>query len=481
MRPDQALDIDRPAGHRLMLAFLGCQPGPLAQARKFVLMIGRGHVCGMLRLARLNGAIGGLDTAQVLLSRLVGQQPDGAPVDSDAFVERGRLQKQGVERSLHLWRLIAPLAWGGGVAILARWADDRAVPRLMTGSDMPEERESVTEDTEPPRYARRSSARAEQALVGSLWLAYIPVAFLLLAALGAFVYGMAVFINAFSGIVHHPFPVGHHIGLFLLDFDLFLIGATALISAIGFYELFIADIDRRQAGLLPRWLAINDLNDLKARVVSMVVLVLAVAFTEEAVDSPDGLYILEFGGAVTLVIVALTVFVRLSSHADYRDLSRAGRAGGPSAGDRGGLVDDQPPVAVLAGPHGAGGIAQLMKLAGPVHPGDHHAENHSGPVRHDDLVLRVLDRLVGERAVADPLQVAGLGVAAAGGVAVDQPVGQQAAEGLDVARDHGRVALDLQGVDLVGDAAGVVGHQKPPGAETPSFRAGRSAGYGRRR
>ena len=184
---------------------------------------------------------------------------------------------------------------------------------------MPEERESAAENTEPPPYARRSSARAEQALVGSLWLAYIPVAFLLLAALGAFVYGIAVFINAFSGIVHHPFPVGHHIGLFLLDFDLFLIGATALISAIGFYELFIADIDRRQAGLLPRWLVMNDLNELKARVVSMVVLVLAVAFTEEAVDSPDGLSILEFGGAVTLVIVALTVFVRLSSHGDYRD------------------------------------------------------------------------------------------------------------------------------------------------------------------
>jgi len=130
---------------------------------------------------------------------------------------------------------------------------------------MPEERESVAGDTEPPRYARRSSVRVEQALVGSLWLAYIPVAFLLLAALGAFVYGVAVFINAFSGILHHPFPVGHHIGLFLLDFDLFLIGATALISAIGFYELFIADIDRRQAGLLPRWLAMNDLNELKAR------------------------------------------------------------------------------------------------------------------------------------------------------------------------------------------------------------------------
>jgi uncharacterized membrane protein YqhA len=189
---------------------------------------------------------------------------------------------------------------------------------------MPEEPESVAGDTEPPRYHRRSSARMEHALVGSLWLAYIPVAFLLLAALGAFVYGIAVFINAFSSIVDHPFPVGHHIGLFLLDFDLFLIGATALISAIGFYELFIADIDRRQAGLLPAWLAMNDLNDLKARVISMVVLVLAVVFTEEAVDSPDGLHILEFGGAITLIIVALTVFVRLSGHRDNWNLNRTG-------------------------------------------------------------------------------------------------------------------------------------------------------------
>jgi uncharacterized membrane protein YqhA len=184
----------------------------------------------------------------------------------------------------------------------------------MTGSDMPEERESVAGDTEPPRYARRSSVRAEQALVGSLWLAYVPVAFLLLAALGAFVYGVAVFINAFSTIVDHPFPVGHQIGLFLLDFDLYLIGATALISAIGFYELFIADIDRDRPGLLPDWLAMEDLNDLKSRVISMIVLVLSVSFVEQAVDSPDGLYILEFGGAVTLIIVALTVFLRVSGH-----------------------------------------------------------------------------------------------------------------------------------------------------------------------
>ena len=171
---------------------------------------------------------------------------------------------------------------------------------------------------------RPISARAERALIASMHMALIPVALLILAALGAFAYGIAVFIDGVRTVSDHPFPVGHQVGLFLLDVDLFLIGATLLISAIGFYELFIADIDRREAGLLPAWLAMNDLNDLKARVISMVVLVLAVVFTEEAVDSPDGLHILEFGGAITLIIVALTVFVRLSGHRDNWNLNRTG-------------------------------------------------------------------------------------------------------------------------------------------------------------
>ncbi|HEY0719464.1 MAG TPA: YqhA family protein, partial [Streptosporangiaceae bacterium] len=66
--------------------------------------------------------------------------------------------------------------------------------------------------------------------------------------------------------------------------------------------------------VLPGWLAMHDLNELKSRVVSMIVLVLAVTFAEEAVDSPGGLHILEMGGGVTVVILGLTLFLRWGNH-----------------------------------------------------------------------------------------------------------------------------------------------------------------------
>jgi uncharacterized membrane protein YqhA len=168
-------------------------------------------------------------------------------------------------------------------------------------------------ETRRDQDTRSFTARAERALITSLRLALIPVAFLILAGLGAFAYGIAVFVDGLRSVSDHPFPVGHQVGLFLLDVDLFLIGATLLISAIGFYELFIREIPR-EGNAMPAWLTMRDLNDLKGRVASMIVLVLAVSFAEVAVDYSDGLQTLELGGASALVIVALTVFVRFTGH-----------------------------------------------------------------------------------------------------------------------------------------------------------------------
>jgi uncharacterized membrane protein YqhA len=181
---------------------------------------------------------------------------------------------------------------------------------------MQEEPKSMPEETEPGPGKRPLDAEVERSLIASLRLAIIPVVMLVLAALGAFAYGVAVFIYAFRSIVRHPFPVGSHIGLFLLDIDLFLIGATLLISAIGFYELFIKEIHRSKAARLPAWLEMRDLNDLKNRVIAMIVLVVAVSFVEEALDSSSGLQVLELGGGFALVIIALTVFLRLAGHSD---------------------------------------------------------------------------------------------------------------------------------------------------------------------
>lgn len=166
----------------------------------------------------------------------------------------------------------------------------------------------VTGEREPTAL----EARVELALALSRGLVMIPVTVLVLAALGAFVYGAVVFVDAVRLVVDHPLPVGNKIGLFLLVVDLFLVGATLLIAAIGFYELFISRLDAGGAKrlTLPPWLEMRDLNDLKARVLAMIVLVTAVSFVEVVVDAGPGQQVLELGAGSALVIVAITVFLR---------------------------------------------------------------------------------------------------------------------------------------------------------------------------
>jgi len=162
----------------------------------------------------------------------------------------------------------------------------------------------------PPRWP---GPGFERALVLSRSVALIPVVVLTLAGAGAFVYGAALFVHSAAEIIGHPFPVGDKIGLFLLVVDLFLVGATMLIAAIGFYELFVghASADRQHG--LPDWLVMRDLDDLKARVVSMLVMVAAASFVNAVVDFHGGHDILFLGSAVAVVIGALTLFLRLGA------------------------------------------------------------------------------------------------------------------------------------------------------------------------
>jgi uncharacterized membrane protein YqhA len=143
-------------------------------------------------------------------------------------------------------------------------------------------------------------------------LTVVPVFVLLLSALGAYAYGTALFVHAADDVISHPFPVRHNVGVFLVEVDLFLIGATLMITAIGFFELFLRPGSVGQP-LLPGWLIVRDLNDLKSRIISMLILVAAVAFVDEVVNFDSGKDVLYVGGGIALVILALSVFQRFGS------------------------------------------------------------------------------------------------------------------------------------------------------------------------
>jgi uncharacterized membrane protein YqhA len=160
---------------------------------------------------------------------------------------------------------------------------------------------------------RRATERAlASGLLASRWLIVVPVVVLLLSAAGAFVYGTGLFVHDVAAIAQHPLRVAPNIGRFLVVVDLMLIGATLLIAAIGFFELFLGRVERG-ATTLPGWLVMSDLNELKARVIAMVILVMTVTFVEEVVDQVSGRRALEFGAGVAVVIIALTAFLRFGA------------------------------------------------------------------------------------------------------------------------------------------------------------------------
>lgn len=89
--------------------------------------------------------------------------------------------------------------------------------------------------------------------------------------------------------------------------DLFLLSTVFYITALGLYELFIDDRIN-----VPEWLEIHNIDDLKGKLISVIIVVLSVLFLGQAVTWSGDANFLNFGGSVALVIASLTYF--LSAH-----------------------------------------------------------------------------------------------------------------------------------------------------------------------
>jgi uncharacterized membrane protein YqhA len=86
--------------------------------------------------------------------------------------------------------------------------------------------------------------------------------------------------------------------------DIFLIGIVLFIFSLGLDVLFIDD-----RLPLPSWLEINNLDDLKAQLVSVVIAALAVIFLGLVVQWDGEPEILGLGAAIALVVAALVFFL----------------------------------------------------------------------------------------------------------------------------------------------------------------------------
>jgi uncharacterized membrane protein YqhA len=165
-----------------------------------------------------------------------------------------------------------------------------------------------------PLIGHRARRDFERGLSLAQLTVLLPVVVLVLSGVGAYVYGAAYAVHSVADIADRPWDA-HNLRLFLTEIDLFLIGATLLIAAIGLYELFVARIDPAHTRRpLPAWLEMNDLNDLKARVIAMVILVVTVTFTDVLLEFDKAtLDVLYLAAGVAVFIAALTFYLRFGS------------------------------------------------------------------------------------------------------------------------------------------------------------------------
>ena len=141
----------------------------------------------------------------------------------------------------------------------------------------------------------------------SKWLFALAVIGTALIAVYLFVVGFFVTITTIAGSL----AAGHFdmdaldtlMAEFIRIIDIFLVATVFYIIALGFYELFIAKAP------LPGWLKIVDLDDLKNKLLGLVIIALAVVLLGEALTWDGTLNILSFGITIAAGIAAISAYI----------------------------------------------------------------------------------------------------------------------------------------------------------------------------
>ncbi|MEO1238215.1 MAG: YqhA family protein [Pseudomonadota bacterium] len=151
-----------------------------------------------------------------------------------------------------------------------------------------------------------------RALAATRYLMIIPVIGAFLGATALLVYGGAETIQLISNTIAEAEISRKGAKALAIEFieiiDLFLLGTVFYIIAFGLYELFIEpDIG------LPDWLEIRTLDDLKNKLVKVVIVVLGVLFLGHVVAWDGATDVVYLGAGIALVVAALTWFLKATA------------------------------------------------------------------------------------------------------------------------------------------------------------------------
>jgi len=137
----------------------------------------------------------------------------------------------------------------------------------------------------------------------SRFVVIIPALAAIIGAIVLMILGSVEILWAAVDVVVEQVPLKETIVDVLASIDAILLGTVLLVIGYGLYELFV---DTNIT--VPDWLEINNLDDLKAKLIGVIVAIIAVIFVGELVDSESANDVMYYGIGSGAVVIALAAF-----------------------------------------------------------------------------------------------------------------------------------------------------------------------------
>ncbi len=166
----------------------------------------------------------------------------------------------------------------------------------------------------------------EHALWNFRFVILIAVVALLAGSLAAFYLGAvsvweAILEAIHSQTAHTPLETNKVIVYLISSIDEFLLGIIMIIISLGIYELFISKLDVAMGDEdlpYPKWLTFHSLDELKAVLTKVIVIILMVYFFKSVVmmkfDTPLSIMYLAIG----IILIALANYLSHKPHFDRK-------------------------------------------------------------------------------------------------------------------------------------------------------------------
>jgi uncharacterized membrane protein YqhA len=151
----------------------------------------------------------------------------------------------------------------------------------------------------------RSSIRGVMKRIMGLtrYAVFVPAIASIIGALLLMAQGSWAMLMAVIDSVSNGYGLKETIVEVLTAVDAILLGTVLLVIGYGLYELFIdADLD------VPQWLRVYDLDDLKSKLIGVVVAIVAVVFVGVFVDSNRASDVISYGVGAGALVVGLAIF-----------------------------------------------------------------------------------------------------------------------------------------------------------------------------